>query len=262
MGDLAIWAMGADGGAATKQEAALTVLRTMVMRARASSDGARGAGAANGFLGPERWDRAQADVGLPATGPQLRSLVGTNQPGETDDEYDLMMVSRWQQGEVWPFFRHGGMQPQCWMMEWVLFMTLCGGRQCELCRVARVLHIGPGAMYFSSDPPGNHKFDPDSPKNSWDPDPGLKNNAQIGSRSQHDLMRRDELMDKPQPWASCGQKSLNFAVSCWVSSSAMATQKIQKCSASPPVDRHLLSHLEGHTHPSSHLKGHYPPLSD
>ena len=69
-------------------------------------------------------------------------------------------------------------------------------------------------------------------------------------------------MDEPQPWASCGQKSLNFAVSRWDSSSAMAAQKIQNCSASPPVDRHLPSHLEGHKHPSSHLKGHYPPLSD
>ena len=69
-------------------------------------------------------------------------------------------------------------------------------------------------------------------------------------------------MDEPQPRASCGQKSLNFAVSRWDSSSAMAAQKIQKCSASPPVDRHLPSHLEGHKHPSSHLKGHYPPLSD
>ena len=49
-----------------------------------------------------------------------------------------------------------------------------------------MLHIGPGAAQFSSDPPGNHKFDPDSPKNSWDPDPGLKNNARIGSRSRHD----------------------------------------------------------------------------
>ena len=53
-----------------------------------------------------------------------------------------------------------------------------------------MLHIGPGAAQFSSDPPGNHKFDPDSPKNSWDPDPGLKNNTRIGSRSRHD------------PWAS------------------------------------------------------------
>ena len=52
--------------------------------------------------------------------------------------------------------------------------------------VAGVLHIGPGAAQFSSDPPGNHKFDPDSPENSWDPDPGLKNNARIGSRSRHD----------------------------------------------------------------------------
>ena len=67
-------------------------------------------------------------------------------------------------------------------------------------------------------------------------------------------------MDEPQP--SCGQKSLNFAVSHWDSSPAMAAQKIQKCSASPSVDQHLLSHLEGHKHPSSHLKGHYPPLSD
>ena len=49
-----------------------------------------------------------------------------------------------------------------------------------------MLHIGPGAAQFSSDPPGNHKFDPDSPENSWDPDPGLKNNARIGSRSRHD----------------------------------------------------------------------------
>ena len=44
---------------------------------------------------------------------------------------------------------------------------------------------GPGAAQFSSDPPGNHKFDPDSPENSWDPDPGLKNNTRIGSRSRH-----------------------------------------------------------------------------
>ena len=44
----------------------------------------------------------------------------------------------------------------------------------------------PGAAQFSSDPPGNYKFDPSSPENSWDPDPSLKNNARIGSRSEHD----------------------------------------------------------------------------
>ena len=44
----------------------------------------------------------------------------------------------------------------------------------------------PGAAQFSSNPPGNHKFDPSSPENSWDPDPSLKDNARIGSRSEHD----------------------------------------------------------------------------
>jgi hypothetical protein len=41
VGDLAIWAMGADSRAITKQEAALMVLRTMVMRARANGEGQR-----------------------------------------------------------------------------------------------------------------------------------------------------------------------------------------------------------------------------
>ena len=67
-------------------------------------------------------------------------------------------------------------------------------------------------------------------------------------------------MDEPQPGASCGQKSSNFLVSRWDSSSAMAAQKMKKSFPSSLVDRHLPSHLEGHKHPSSHLKGHYPPL--
>ena len=41
VGELAIWAMGADSRAITKQEAALMVLRTMVMRARANGEGQR-----------------------------------------------------------------------------------------------------------------------------------------------------------------------------------------------------------------------------
>jgi hypothetical protein len=41
VGELAIWAMGADSRATTKQEAALVVLRTMVMRARANGEGQR-----------------------------------------------------------------------------------------------------------------------------------------------------------------------------------------------------------------------------
>ena len=87
VGDLAIWAMGADGRAITKQEAALTVLRAMVMLARANGDGAGGAGEADGLLEPELQDRSRADVGLPATGARLCGLVGTDQPGGNGDEH-------------------------------------------------------------------------------------------------------------------------------------------------------------------------------
>ena len=41
VGRLALWAMGADRRAITKQEAALTMLRTMMMRARANGEGQR-----------------------------------------------------------------------------------------------------------------------------------------------------------------------------------------------------------------------------
>jgi hypothetical protein len=69
--------------------------------------GAGGAGAASGFLGPERRDGAQADVGLPATGARLLcGLVGTDQPGAKCDEYVGSTDGGRQEGEA----RGGGFE--------------------------------------------------------------------------------------------------------------------------------------------------------
>ena len=64
-------------------------------------DGAGEAGAASGTLGPELQDGSRADVGLPATGTRLLcGLVGTDQPGESGDEYVGSMDGVRREGEA------------------------------------------------------------------------------------------------------------------------------------------------------------------
>ena len=64
-------------------------------------DGAREVDAASGILGPELQDGSRANVGLPESGTRLLcGPVGTDQPGDSGDEYVGSMDGRWREGEA------------------------------------------------------------------------------------------------------------------------------------------------------------------